>query len=880
MTGRRVSHYAIRRKIGEGGMGAVYEAVDERLGRRVALKFLSAGLLDSSDARARFAREARAISSLSHPNIGVLYDLVETEEVAFLVLEYLPGGTLRRRLHRLAEENRQVPVLQAVDWAGQIAAGLAHAHRKGIVHRDVKPSNLMFDEEDRLKITDFGLAKLREGGRLTGTGAALGTAAYLAPEQAVGSGEADHRADIFSFGVVFYEILANDLPFRADTQIGVLHKVLNEPPEPLAAKRPDLPEEVEQIVRRCLEKKPERRYQSATEVVADLRRVAGTTLPWARSETVRVAVSSADAPAETGGGAAPAPSAGILLRRRALTGLAVAAVVLLLLLAPGVRTGLQRWMAGLPEEQKLAVLLFENVGGGEEARAFADGLTETLTAAITQLQAVRGSLWVVPASEVRSQDVRSVREARRLLGVNLAVTGSVQRTQDGVRVTINLVDAGQARQLASRVLDSPAGELSGLERRLLGAVAEMLTLEVASGGALRASGTEVAAAFEHYLRGRGYLQRFDKPGYLDRAVEEFQGALEADPDYPAALAGLGAAYLARHEVTRELSWLTEARRLNQRAAALDPSLAEAHLNLCRLYTRLGRFDLAIDAGRKALEIDPLNAEAYRALAGAFDQAGRYEEAEATYRSAIDLQPDSWLAHKDLGVYCFHRSRLADAEREFQRVIELTPDNEWGYRNLAAVYQTSGRWDEAEEMLARAVEVRPTAVNLSNLGALYYSLGRYREAAETFERAVQLSPEDPVVRGNLADAYRAIPGRERLAEAAYRQAIEIGERKLAVNRRDPLLLTVLAVYSAKLGKREAALTYLAEAEFLGELPFHLKYQAAVVRALTGDIGGALESLKEAVEAGYPVEEAVRDRELAPLRKEPEFQQIVANRGGVQ
>ncbi len=880
MTGRRVSHYAIRRKIGEGGMGAVYEAVDERLGRRVALKFLSAGLLDSSDARARFAREARAISSLSHPHIGVLYDFEETDEATFLVLEYLPGGTLRQRLDRLAEENRKVSIPEAVDWAGQIAAGLAHAHRKGIVHRDVKPSNIMFDEEGRLKLTDFGLAKLREGGRLTGTGTAMGTAAYLAPEQAVGSGEADYRADIFSLGVVFYEILANDLPFRADTQIGVLHKILNEPPEPLAKKRPDVPPEVEQLIGRCLEKKPERRYQSVAEVVADLRRVAGTTLPWAQSDTVRVAVSAGSALAEFDGAAPPVRSRLSTPRRAVLAGLALALAIVLLMLVPAVRMTVKRWLAGLPEEPKLAVLLFESVGGGEEARAFADGLTETLTAAITQLRAVRGSLWVVPASEVRSQDVRSVREARRAFGVNLAVTGSVRRSAEGVRVTINLVDAEQARQLASRVLDSPLDELSGLERRLLGAVAEMLTVEVAPEGPLRASGTEVAAAYEHYVRGRGYLQRFDKPGFLDRAVEEFQAALEADPDYPAALAGLGAAYLARHEVTRELSWLTEARRLNQRAVALDPALAEAHVNLCRLYTRLGRFELAIAAGRKALEIDPLNAEAYRALAGAFDQAGRYEEAEATYRSAIDLQPNSWLAHKDLGVYCFHRSRLDDAEREFQRVIELTPDNEWGYRNLAAVYQTSGRWGEAEEMLARAVEVRPTAVNLSNLGALYYSLGRYQEAAETFERAVQLSPEDPVVRGNLADAYRAIPGRERLAEAAYRQAIEIGQRKLAVNRRDPLLLTVLAVYSAKLGERETALSYLAEAESLGELPFHLKYQAAVVRALTGDIDGALRSLREAVEAGYPAEEAVRDRELAALRERPEFQQIIANHSGVQ
>ena len=876
MIGKVISHYEIRRQLGAGGMGSVYEAVDQRLGRRVALKFLAGSLLESADARARFEREARAISLLNHPNIGTLYDFENAGGYAFLVLELLPGGTLRDRLDAIRTAGQAVPIPVAIDWAGQLAAGLGHAHRKGIVHRDVKPANVLFDEEDRLKITDFGLAKLRESARLTGTGTTMGTAAYTAPEQAIGHGEADHRADIFSLGVVLYEILSGDLPFKADTQLGTLHKVLNSPPEPLRARNPDVPEDLELVVKRCLDKNADGRFPTTDHLIAELRRLAGATQPWSRTDTLAGIPLPPPAPAHGDDAStiyAPAPRASVFRTGRRWWLLA-ALSVLLAVAGAILYEPLSRWLSGTPGERKLAVLPFENTGGDETAEAFARGLTETLTAAVTQIRSARRTLWVVPASDLRSQDVASADAARRAFGVNLAVTGSIRRDRDRVRVTINLVDAGATRQISSRILEAATNELPGLERRLLAALAEMLELELSPADGFRASGTEVAAAYDAYVLGRGFLQRFDRPGHLDLAVHHLETALRADPDYPMALAGLGEALLVRYDLSRELSWLNRSRSLNQRAAALDPELAQAFVNLCLLYTRTARFEEAIAAGRRALEIDSLNGDACRALAGAYDQSGQHAKAEETYQSAIDLQPGSWLAHKDLGVYCFHKGRLREAEREFRKVIELTPDNEWGYRNLAAVFQSSGRYGEAEALLKQAVEAGATAVNLSNLGSLYFALGRYEEAARALERAVALAPEDAIIRGNLGDAYRAIAGSRELADAAYLQAIEIGQRKLAVSRADAVLLTGLAVYSAKIGRHDDALAYVQEAAQTGNLAFNLKYQCAVVHLLAGRRDAALAMLEEAIAGGYPAPEMARDPDLVPLRSEPRFLRLVS------
>jgi serine/threonine-protein kinase len=555
--------------------------------------------------------------------------------------------------------------------------------------------------------------------------------------------------------------------------------------------------------------------------------------------------------------------------------LAAAAVVLLFIIAvvPALRD--QVLSGGAGRERKLAVLLFDNVGGDESQQAFSDGLNYSLTSAVTQLGRVDESLWVVPASEVHREGVASIRDARQLFGVNLALTGSVRRTAGNLQVTVNLVDANEGgRQLDSVTVEAPLDNLLSVESRILYAVRRMMALESGPADAARDAPTAVAAAYDQYLRGRGYLQRPDRPGNLDKAVRSFEGALAEDPDFALAVAGLGEAYLARHSATLEPRWLARAQAETQRAITLDESLAPAHVNLSMIHVSTGRHEQAIEVGKRALELDPLNAEAYRALADAYSAGGRAADAECTNGQAIDLARDAWLQHSNLGVFYLKRSRFDEALSAFRTVTDLVPDNEAGYRNMAAVYQITGRYDEAEEMLEKAVALRPGSVNLSNLGTLHFSLGRFSAAAAAYERAAELNPIDPIIRGNLADAYRAVPDMASKAPDCYRQAIELAERQLTINQNDPNLLLGLAVYSAKVGDTAPAISYLERARSLMNSNVQLSFQSAIVYELAGRRDAALEALGAAITGGFPAEEAARESDLASLLEDSRFEAIIA------
>jgi serine/threonine-protein kinase len=889
MVGKTVSKYEILAKAGEGGMGVVYRGRDSRLGREVALKFLFPEMLQSVEARARFEREARTISSVSHPNIATLYAFEDSPDGSFLVFEYLSGGSLADRLSTRGRPLPSIPLRVAFGWAVQIAEGLAHAHRRGIVHRDIKPANVLFDAEDRVKLSDFGLAKAQSGeAGVTRTGVAVGTAAYMSPEQALGA-EAGPSSDIYSFGVLLYELFTSRRPCAMDDSRGAFYHVLHTLPAPPRALRPDLPEVLNALILRCLEKRPDARPASMNEVAVALRDMqssvadsSDTLIPdHTATQTYAVpAASREDAPVVT----APVVSAPIAaasgVRRRWWMVAVMVALLGGLALSPA-RDWLMRRLAGtaLPKERKLAVLLFESFDGTPEQDAFCVGLTDSLTAVITQMGQADRALWVVPSSEIRSENVRSIRDARRLFGVNLAITGSLRRRADRVTVTVNLVDAEQSRQVQARTVELASAELPELEPRIVQAVGSMLQSNLASakGGAAQPAGL-AASAYEHYLQGRGFLQRFDLAGNLDRATEAFETAIALQPSYALALAGLGEAYLARHSLSQDPQWLARAQVATKRAIKLDANLAAAQVNLSTLFFRTSRFQEAIEAGRLARDLDPLNADAYRALAQAYSAAGENAEAEKTYKHAIDLRPGFWLPYKDLGVHYLNLGRMEDAERLFRKVIQMTPDNEWGYRNLATVHHFRGEFAQAELQILAAVSRKPTGESYSNLGTIYYVQGRFAEAAEAYRKATELSPNDPIVWGNLGDAWRAAGTEREKAADVYRRAIDLGERQLQINAKDPQILLGLALYSAKLGEHRQAAAYLARAGELIPGRATLYYQSAIIQELSGQRELSLRSLARALDLGYPADEAAREPELTALRGDVRYQQVLRKRAG--
>ena len=866
LIGKTILHYQIVEKLGEGGMASVYQAVDLKIDRRVALKFPSASVLTSPETRDRFRNEARATSRLNHPNIATLYDVEEFEGEPFLVLEYLPGGTLQDLLQKYKSAGQRVEVNEVVAIALGIAEGLAHAHRNGIVHRDIKPANILFNADGLPKITDFGISKFREAADLTKTGRVMGTAGYMSPEQAQGA-DVDSRADLFSFGAVLFEMLTGDKPFQADSVPTLLYKIVHEQPPQARALRPEVPESLNLLVRQCLAKKPEDRPRRTMEVTDRLHGI--------RREIESVGAAH---------GATRTMAVGWLGTHGRLTRRSVwpwlllpLAALLALFLRPSVLERPMEWWRAraVPAEKKLAVLGFANVGNNPATQAFCDGLMETLTSMLTGLEDFHGSLWVVPAGEVRA--VKSPAEAHREFGANLAITGSVQRSGNQVRVTVNLADAAAGRNLASRVIDAKVEDLTTLENGVIGQVTDMLEVELQpkTRNLLRSSNTSVADAYDYYLQGRGYLYRFDRSGNSDNAIGAFEKALVKDSHYALAHAGLGEAYLAKYSLTKDLRWLEPAMTNAQQAIALNDHLAGPHVTLGIIFRHTGHYDQAIAEFKSALNLDPLNADAYRELATAYDNSNQPGEAEKTYRRAIDLRPGSWLSYKDLGVFYVNHNRYRDAEQPYRKVIDLTPDNDWAYRNLGTLYQLEGRYNEAEEMLKKAIGIKPTIAAYTNLAVLYYFEGRPTDAVRNYELALALPDGriNSVVWGNLADAYRWTPGLESKAPDAYRQAIRLAEEQLALNPKNAIATIGLAAYWAKLGDREQAFTYLAEARRLAPSHMHVLFQSVIVYELTGQRKQALQALQSALRAGYSKDDVLREPELAKLRQDPHFQRLI-------
>lgn len=858
--GQAVGSYELIAPLGSGGMGDVYRARDLRLGRLVAVKFVSSHLHGSPDAAARLDREARLASSLNHPGIVTVFDVGHHEGTPYVVMELIEGRSLSARL----AEGR-LPLREAVEIGLQAADALAAAHEAGIVHRDLKPQNIMLTAEGRAKLVDFGLSKSApspEGGNsettanetLTSRHAVLGTAGYMAPEQVMAL-PADGRADQFALGAILYEMLTGRRAFLRETAVQTMTSILEDEPTPMAASRPDLPDKIVSIVGRCLAKRPERRYASTRDLASDLRDAYEQILLDTRSAPHRWR-----------------PRPGPWLKPAVVA--ALAAVVLAVVAWPPApqpnrltRTG----PAGLPY---LSVLPFANVTKDPADQVFADGLMETLASGLTQIERYPHTLRVVPASEVRSQRIESAGDARRAFGVTLAISGSIQRIPPAMRVTLNLVDAVELVQLASRTIDISGGQST--QDAVAVAVLAMLALEIEprARDALTAGGTSQPAAFDLYLQGRGYLYRFDRGAEnVERAIAALGAAIAADPRYALAHAAMAEAYWRKYETARDPSLIDRAVSHCEQALAIDSRLAPLHVTLAMLARGRGRYEEAAAVAQRAIELDPVSSEAFRELGRAQEELKRHADAEATYQKAIAARPDDWQAFNTLGSFYAARMRWPEAAAAYQRVIELTPDNTRGYNNLGVTYIRMGRADDAARMWERSTAIRPNYSAASNLGTYYYGRARYADAARAFERAVDLQPNDLRLWRNLAAALYWAPGERDKARAAFEKTVQLGEADLKVNPRQPALLAELADAYAMLGSRAQALEAVAAVERLGGGDAEVAFMLAGVHEQLGDRSAAFTWLKRAVDAKYPVENIARSPFLAELRKDARYQKVV-------
>ncbi len=858
MIGTKVSHYTIVERLGGGGMGVVFKAEDTRLKRFVALKFLPPELTRDEAAKERFMLEAQAASALDHPHVCAIHEIDETPDgQVFICMAYVDGESLTSRIAR-----GPLAIDEAIVIAMQIAEALAQAHQHGIVHRDIKPANVMLTGDGAVKIVDFGLATLAGQARVTRPGLVVGTAAYMSPEQARGAA-VDQRSDLWSLGVVMYEMLTGRLPFAAGSAQGLLHSILNEPFAPLERARPGLPRQLATIVSRCLTKEASERYQSAGDLRADL-------------NCVRRTLSLATAPI-----AADLPPASMPRRRRppvaALLGTVLVVLGTAVVLRPELRALLRP--AEASAHKVLAVLPFSNVGDDPSNQGFCDGLPESLTSRLTQLE--RYQVWVVPFSDVRDKGITSPIKARDGLGVNLAVTGFVQRDAGHVRVTLNLnrMDGQTARQIRSKTIDERVSELYLLEDKAVWALAEMLDLELPR--ELRQTplpgGTTVGAAQDCYLRALGALNPSKGTPDAAAAVALFERAVGLDPRFVLAYAGLGEAYLAQYHTAKDPELVARAVAAGNKAAELDPTLPQVHAALGIIRLTKGDAMDAVHEFELALVPNPADASALRGLARAFETLGRFDDAEAAYKRAIAAQPGLWPSYKSLAQFYWHRSRYPEAEALYRQAMALDPGNEWIPSNLGALYFNVGRYADARAMFERSIAIRPTYAAYSNLGTLAFVQNDWSEAIARYERAVALDDRDYAVWGNLAIAYHRLGGRDPQAREARLTAVKLAERQLAVNPHDPVVLVDLASYCANLGQKDRSRGYLAQVEAAGREQADLAVAIADVWTDLGDKEQAILWIETGLKLGFPAADLKQRSAFEGLLQDPRLRPLLGAGG---
>jgi serine/threonine protein kinase/Flp pilus assembly protein TadD len=863
-VGHFIGAYELVAPLGSGGMGDVYRARDTRLGRLVAVKFVSRELQGNPAAEARLEREARLASSLNHPGIVSVFDVGRHDNRPYVVMELIDGHSLSAELGEGRLRTRD-----AVDLACQLAEALAAAHDAGVVHRDLKPQNIMVTNDRRAKVVDFGLSKLASsastdktvtmrGEALTAQYTVLGTVGYMAPEQVL-SKPADGRADQFALGAILYEMLTGRRAFRRETPFQTMSSIIEDEPVPLAELRADLPKGLVAIVERCLNKRPEGRYASTRDLAHDLRDVS-----------LQITVDTR-----------PLPDGRPIQGRAPRWSLAASVVMSVLLLGtpmwPGTRGPAAETALAPTSLRYIAVLPFANVTGEAADQVFADGLAETLASSLTQLERYQQTLRVVPASEVRNGRIGSVKDARQAFGVTLAISGSMQRLPSTLRLTLNLVDAAQLVQIGSRTIDIATSREVITQDTVIGAATALLALELEPSAqrAMTAGGTAAPGAYELFVKGRGYLQRFDRGAdNIDMAIDALNRAVAADTKYALAHSALGEAYWRKYEATRQTAWIDRAVEHCETALAIDSRLAPVHVTLAMVAHGRGRYEEAIAVAQRAIELDPLSSDAYRGLGRAQEAVNRFTDAEATYRKAIEARHDDWQAYNTLGGFMLSRARFAEAATAYGRVIELTPDNTRGYNNLGVTYFRMQRPDDAARMWERSTAIRPTFAAASNLGSYYYLRARYGEAARAFERAAALSPNDFRVQRNLAAALYWAPGERDQAAAAFEKAVVLGENERKTNPRQPALLAQLADAYSMLGQRAEAIAAADAAQRVGAIEADTAFVLASAYEQLGDRAAALLWLDKAVAGGYSRESIAGSPTLAALRKDDRYPPIVA------
>jgi serine/threonine protein kinase/tetratricopeptide (TPR) repeat protein len=733
LVGQTLGHYHILQKLGAGGMGEVYLAHDAHLDREVAIKVLPPGAISDEHARKRFRKEAIALSKLNHPNIATIFDFDTQQGVDFLVMEYLTGITMSERLAA-----GRLPEREVIRLGVQLAEGLSAAHEQAVVHRDLKPGNLRLTADGRLKILDFGLAKLRMPAApnavtesLTETRGMAGTLPYMTPEQLL-SGEIDARTDVHAAGSVLYEMATGERPFADLDDSQLIGAILSRQPLPPTKLNPKLSVELERIITKCLEKEPENRYQSAKELAVDLRRLRPGTSNAAATERK-------------------------LSKRPRAKSMAVCVVILAVLMLLLLAFNLGHWRgrllsrAQVPHIESLAVLPVKNFSGDPNQEFFADGMTDALIAGLAQINAVK------VISRTSAMHYKGTNETLPQIAKELNVDGiveaSVVRSKDKLRLTVQLIDARWDRHLWARDYERDMTDVLALQSELVQAIAGEIRVRLTpqENERLKTARRVDPEVYDTTLKARATLDYATREGQIRQSIKLFQKAVDLDPTYAPAWAGLG-----------EATWYL--------AAAGFEFVSPSEVR-----------DRAIAASERALELDENLPEAHEARATiAVDAEWDVAKAQQHYERALELRPGYAVAHNLYGqILTVPLLQFDEARRHLDQARELDPLSPWNDINLIVWWGKQGRYERAIKEGERATLRNPSLwIIVWHLGLDRLALGQPSQAADEFEAALKLlQPDRPVsvlaplglaygLMGRRADAAKILAEMERAAQKRY------------------------------------------------------------------------------------------------------------------
>jgi eukaryotic-like serine/threonine-protein kinase len=858
------TRYRIESLLGQGGMGRVYKAYDKTLDRTIALKVVRQGMMADTEALNRFKQELLLASKISHTNILRIHDMGEVGDVKFITMAYVEGPDL----HHILQATPRLPFERVLNFAQQLASALAAAQAEGVMHRDLKPQNILVGKDDHLYVSDFGLARSFEESavQMTRTGAFMGTPRYMSPEQVEGK-PADLRSDLYAYGLILYEMATGDVPFTGESTLKVMYQRIQEKPKNPKTINPDLPNWFVQVVMRCLERDPSVRYQRADEIVLDLQGARSTV------STYR------------GGGATRTVQIQIPEFTNKRWVWAVAGVVALLALSltiPAVRHLLpfghqqtNKGPRGVPPIESgrfVAVLPLQVLGDESQLGYLAQGIQEALSTKLFQLR----DLHVASTDAVAKVDLKQpLLKIAESVGANMVVQGTLQGSGDKIRIILKLEDVVNNKELWSQQFDGVTGDLFTLEDQIYNPLVSALNVnptndERASAGV---HATENMAAYDLYLKGRNAMRGQQDLKNVDAAMNFYQEALKNDPGFALAYAGLSEASLAMYREKKDPFWAEKALAAAQQAERLNDSSAEVHFVLGRVYSRTGKTAEAIAELKRAVALEPNSDDGYRGLGSVYLTLGQKDQALQAYAKAIEINSYYWYNYNQLGNAYSQFGDYDKALTAFKRVIELEPDNATGHMNIGVAYFQEGKYEEAIPYFQKSLQSQPSSIAYSNLGTAYFYLKKYPDSVPMFEKAVELNPNDQLSMGNLADAYRWSGQRDK-ANASYDKAIALAYKELEVNPKDTDALSGLALYYGKKGNAAQSVEFMRRARAINAADVNLIYTEAVVYALANRPDDALKSLRVAFQKGYSVQEAQNDPELATLQGRKEFGQLVA------